>query len=46
MDLEAYAARHYTYEGATTNYIDILQSKSDMLALQACVDEYLALWNS
>ncbi len=46
MDLEAYAARHYTYESATTNYIDILQSKSDMLAIQACIDEYLSSWNS
>ena len=36
-----YISKYYCYDGATTNYTDILASVSEMTALRAMIDKYL-----
>ena len=36
-----YISKYYSYDGATTNYTDILASESEMTALRAMIDRYL-----
>ena len=36
-----YISKYYSYDGATTNYTDILASESEMTALRTMIDKYL-----
>jgi hypothetical protein len=42
FDAAAFAKKHYTYDGATTNMEAIFASEADMLGLQHLVDQYIA----
>ena len=41
FDAEKYCSTYYTYDGATTNFPQIFDSKSDMKGIQQLIDKYL-----
>lgn len=41
FDFELYRRKHYSYNGATTNFPEIFASPSDMRGIQMLIDKYL-----
>lgn len=42
FSFENFIKTYYTYDNATTNFVDIFSSPTDMLGIQQLIDEYLA----
>ena len=41
FSVDKYLGKHYTYNGATTNFPEIFASEADMTGIQTLIDTYL-----